>query len=241
MTGSIGGRWTAGNRLEPSRPNGRGWIPPSGLTPSPSRSRDAGPGQPAPGRAVLGRGSLPAWCRGEPAQDSTRPRSRSRCQPCRARGRTDRPRGHGVGAARGVGAAGSVVCWWPSGAAVSRSGGWGVPVAESALVPPGPIPNPVVTQRSAGEYWGGDPLGGEAAADTPHPRSRGRAGAGVPPILTSSRPHVLTSTRRGVEQRQLVGLIPHRSGVRIPPPLPGARTEIAPCGLLRARSNSLNR
>ena len=49
--------------------------------------------------------------------------------------------------------------------------GWGVPVAESVLAPPGPIPNPVVTQRSAGEYCGGDPTGGEAAADTPHPLS----------------------------------------------------------------------
>jgi hypothetical protein len=47
-----------------------------------------------------------------------------------------------------------------------------VPVAESALVPPGPIPNPVVTQRSAGEYCGGDSTGGEAAADTPHLRNR---------------------------------------------------------------------
>jgi hypothetical protein len=47
--------------------------------------------------------------------------------------------------------------------------GWGVPVAESVLAPPGPIPNPVVTQRSAGEYCGGDPTGGEAAAGTPHP------------------------------------------------------------------------
>jgi hypothetical protein len=27
-----------------------------------------------------------------------------------------------------------------------------------------------VTQRSAGEYCGGDPTGGEAAAGTPHPR-----------------------------------------------------------------------
>jgi hypothetical protein len=50
-------------------------------------------------------------------------------------------------------------------------GGWGVPVAESALAPPGPIPNPVVTQCSAGEYCGGDPMGGEAAADTPQPRA----------------------------------------------------------------------
>jgi hypothetical protein len=49
-------------------------------------------------------------------------------------------------------------------------------VAESVLAPPGPIPNPVVTQRSAGEYWGGDPLGGEAAAGAPHPpHQRGAA------------------------------------------------------------------
>ena len=46
-----------------------------------------------------------------------------------------------------------------------------MPVAESVLAPPGPIPNPVVTQRSAGEYCGGDPTGGEAAAGTPHPRT----------------------------------------------------------------------
>ena len=51
-----------------------------------------------------------------------------------------------------------------------RVRGWGVPVAESVLAPPGPIPNPVVTQRSAGEYCGGDPTGGEAAAGTPHPQ-----------------------------------------------------------------------
>ena len=42
-------------------------------------------------------------------------------------------------------------------------------VAESVLAPPGPIPNPVVTQGSAGEYCGGDPVGGEAAADTTAP------------------------------------------------------------------------
>ncbi len=59
---------------------------------------------------------------------------------------------------------------WRGAAARAVPGGWGAPVAESALAPPGPIPNPVVTQRSAGEYWGGDPLGGEAAAGAPHPR-----------------------------------------------------------------------
>ena len=50
-------------------------------------------------------------------------------------------------------------------------GGRGVPVAKSAVAPPGPIPNPVVTRRSAGEYCRGDPVGGEAAAGTPRPQS----------------------------------------------------------------------
>ena len=45
-----------------------------------------------------------------------------------------------------------------------------MPVAESAVAPPGPIPNPVVTRRSAGEYCRGDSVGGEAAAGTPRPR-----------------------------------------------------------------------
>ena len=44
-------------------------------------------------------------------------------------------------------------------------------VVESALDPPGPIPNPVVTQRSAGEYLVGDCLGGEATASIPPSRS----------------------------------------------------------------------
>ena len=48
-------------------------------------------------------------------------------------------------------------------------GGGAVSVAESVLAPPGPIPNPVVTQGSAGEYCGGDPVGGEAAAGTALP------------------------------------------------------------------------
>jgi hypothetical protein len=47
-----------------------------------------------------------------------------------------------------------------------------VVVAESILDPPGPIPNPVVTQESAGEYCGGDPVGGEAAATTTRPPIR---------------------------------------------------------------------
>ena len=46
-----------------------------------------------------------------------------------------------------------------------------VSVAESAVAPPGPIPNPVVTHGSAGEYCGGDPVGGEAAAGATHTAS----------------------------------------------------------------------
>ena len=42
-----------------------------------------------------------------------------------------------------------------------------MPVAESVLAPPGPIPNPVVTQDSAGEYCSGNAVGGEAAAGAP--------------------------------------------------------------------------
>jgi hypothetical protein len=113
--------------------------------------------------------------------------------------------------------------WRSKGALPPGDRGWGVPVAESVLAPPGPIPNPVVTQRSAGEYCGGDPTGGEAAAGTPHPpstsRESRRSGVGQDAhrrIAESGEP----STRRGVEQRQLVGLITQRSGVRIPPPLP---------------------
>ena len=54
-------------------------------------------------------------------------------------------------------------------------------MAESALAPPGPIPNPVVTRRSAGEYCGGDPAGGEAAAGTPDPREHAPEGQGTRP------------------------------------------------------------
>ncbi len=49
---------------------------------------------------------------------------------------------------------------------------WDVPVAESVVAPPGPIPNPVVTRCSAGEYCGGDPVGGEAAAGTSQRRGQ---------------------------------------------------------------------
>jgi hypothetical protein len=117
-------------------------------------------------------------------------------------------------------------CGAVRGSALPR-GGCGVPVAESVLAPPGPIPNPVVTQRSAGEYCGGDPTGGEAAAGTPHPppasgvgQTARRPGADRP---MARRPR----TRRGVEQRQLVGLITQRSGVRIPPPLPHRKSDRA--------------
>jgi len=65
----------------------------------------------------------------------------------------------------------------PAGGA--RRAGRGAPVAESAVDPPGPIPNPVVTHRSAGEYSGGDPMGGEAAAGAPRAGPT-RAAGGTP-------------------------------------------------------------
>ena len=69
--------------------------------------------------------------------------------------------------------------------AAERAGGRarGGPVAESAADPPGPIPNPVVTRRSAGEYCGGDPAGGEAAAVPPD-----AAGTRRTTILPAPRP-----------------------------------------------------
>src|SRR5215211_1950955 len=102
-----------------------------------------------------------------------------------ARGRADRSGGH-----RGP----------PGGPGAARDprrplGGWGVPVAESVLAPPGPIPNPVVTQRSAGEYCGGDPTGGEAAADTPHPRTASEVGQWL--RAHSSEPKVNRPSRGG--------------------------------------------
>ena len=77
-------------------------------------------------------------------------------------------------------------------------------MAESALDPPGPIPNPVVTQCSAGEYCGGDPTGGEAAADAPHPhrgvRRLTRGGAAAArwahnPKVGGSNPSPATTVR----------------------------------------------
>ena len=67
-------------------------------------------------------------------------------------------------------------------------GGRGVPVAESAVAPPGPIPNPVVTRRSAGEYCRSDSVGGEAAAGTPRPRHSGLSDFPIPPHISSVPP-----------------------------------------------------
>ncbi len=109
-------------------------------------------------------------------------------------------------------------------------------VVESALDPPGPIPNPVVTQRSAGEYLVGDCLGGEATASIPPSRRLRRHGtAGTTTGMTTGSAryglvrHGTAPAWRGVEQWQLVGLITQRSGVRIPPPQPDhdANTEDA--------------
>ena len=88
----------------------------------------------------------------------------------------------------------------------------GVPgVSERGGDPPGPIPNPVVPTASAGEVLGGQ-LPGKRGPRARHPAPHRRRLASSL-LLDPSR-------RRGVEQRQLVGLITQRSWVRIPPPLP---------------------
>jgi hypothetical protein len=121
----------------------------------------------------------------------------------------------------------------------SRAGRSGMSVAASASVPPGPIPNPVVTRRSAGEYCRGDPVGGEAVAGIPDWQVRSIQP--VPSPLAHTNPKHTTkydtqpsTTRRGVEQWQLVGLITQRSGVRIPPPLPTQHEAIGPIATLRS-------
>jgi hypothetical protein len=92
----IGAGWTAGNGLEPRRPNGQGSM--------------------LPGTVLVGVGVERIFVVGavmpETASRGARTTRESLC-----------------------------VC-----------GECGVPVAESAVAPPGPIPNPVVTHGSAGEY-----------------------------------------------------------------------------------------
>ncbi len=177
MTGLIGGRWTAGNRLEPSRPNGRGRNPHHG-----GRNAATMRGRPPLAAApVGGAGSGAARARRRiPPPGACRFLRHSSAVSLRAGRAGDRTGGVPAGAR---------VARWRTGVAcgVGRSrsegnlGGWGAPVAESALAPPGPIPNPVVTQRSAGEYCGGDPTGGEAAAGAPHPRNPRGVGRRTPP------------------------------------------------------------
>ena len=105
-TGLIGARWTAGNRLELTRPNGQ-------------RDLDQTKGQWATTFVV---GAVGPGEHAGTLQDPEDTRTSARR--------------------------------------------WDVPVAESVAAPPGPIPNPVVTRYSAGEYCEGNFVGGEAAAGT---------------------------------------------------------------------------
>ena len=91
-----------------------------------------------------------SWSRVDPHRDII--------EPCSRRGAATTSRARGSRHSRGV---------WETGRRAP-----GGPVAESAVDPPGPIPNPVVTHRSAGEYLGSDSLGGEAAAGPPGASAR---------------------------------------------------------------------
>jgi hypothetical protein len=107
--------------------------------PEPVRAPDLG--QPAPGGGAIlpgANGSHPLVGAGQTAKERNA---------YRARGRADREI-----SLLGRRTWRKTVVQQQAGSAASHFGECGVPVAESVLAPPGPIPNPVVTQRSAGEY-----------------------------------------------------------------------------------------
>ena len=218
MTGSIGGGWTAGNRPEPSRPNGRGRIPHIiEFASAPSLRRHRG---------------------GSRQGEEATPRSRhsGRSLPMRRPDRRDAVRCMRVRAGRAGERAGA----WPGAFAAAHDER--VQVA-STLLPPMRGVGGARGRERAGPTRSHPEPGRDPAQrrrvlwGRPHGR-RGRRGHPPPPAWretgtrTGSRPERrchAPDTRRGVEQRQLVGLITQRSGVRIPPPLP-QRTTPAPIG-----------
>ena len=137
------------------------------------------------------------------------------------------PTRRGLGALRGAdprrclaGPPGRVLCpsrppRRPPGRGGAAVQGGGPPVTEGGVAPPGPIPNPVVPHASAAGYCGLHAVGdGAVAGGPPHPHLPSPA-----PNPSGAAPPSPPHRHRGVEQRQLVGLITRRPGVRIPPPL----------------------
>ena len=190
MTGSIGGRWTAGNRLEPSRPNGRGRTPlknASHHVHRPSRGRRGGAG------AARARGRRPpSWRPSEGVSQTTA----SAWRQC--------------------------VCGERAGRVGDQAGAWS-PAVRRSKEPPAPG-----IGRGVGGARGRERAGPTRSHPEPgrDPAQRRRVLGGRPPGRRGRRGHPPPSVsrkqyaRRGVEQRQLVGLITQRSGVRTPPPLP---------------------
>ena len=170
-----------------------------------------------PGRPAPAGGATPPSRRGttpSPAAAETRqPGAVMADDACRARGRADRSVGR---ASRGR--------WRTQRRAASSSGVPGVGGARGreragpTRSHPEPGRDPAQRRRV---LWG-----------RPHGR-RGRRGH-PPPSTERGRSRAVdesaiarANTRRGVEQRQLVGLITQRSGVRIPPPLPVSKRDRA--------------
>jgi hypothetical protein len=203
MTGLIGGRWTAGNRLEPSRPNGRGRRSCIRFLPG----RDPAAGRPAPAR-----GHIPRWPWRHEPQDKC-------CMVhVRARGRADRSLGE-RSPLRAI-----PPVWRRKGLRSSQGrvrGARGRERAGPTRSHPEPGRDPAQRRRV---LWG-RPHGRRGRRGHPPPSHAGagaRRRSGADSTM-ASRPR----TRRGVEQRQLVGLITQRSGVRIPPPLPQRKSDRA--------------
>jgi hypothetical protein len=76
--------------------------------------------------------------------------------------------------------------------------------------------------------WG-RPHGRRGRRGHPSPSGRRRGGEQARRPGRPRRASPRARTRRGVEQRQLVGLITQRSGVRIPPPLPDQNAATIRC------------
>lgn len=99
----------------------------------------------------------------------------------------------------------------------SVAAGWRA-CASAAVSHPVPSRTRSCPPPAPAKYWGGNSPGKAARArGTPPPPTRGAPRSHRNPSCALS---LVPDPRRGVEQRQLVGLITQRSWVRIPPPLP---------------------
>ena len=132
------------------------------------------------------------------------------------RGRSGATRRSVARRARGDGAA--------AGSPASRRAGVGGARGRERAGPTRSHPEPGRDPAQRRRVLWGRPHGRRGRRGHPPPSDVGGQTARTsrrPATRETDRREPRCQTRRGVEQRQLVGLITQRSGVRIPPPLPG--------------------